>query len=149
MRVRHHVAVFTAVVVLGLSPSLVAGQDRQYVEPVMAGDTVSLPFSEAVLVGNTLYVGGTVGMLYQQVPETAAEEARLLMEYLQETLADADMTMDDLVSVQVFCSDLAAYTDFNRVYRTFFTREYPARAFVGAEVLGGLRFEVTAVAVRR
>lgn len=148
MRPRHHATLFTAAAVLGLSPSLVAGQARRYVEPVMAGDTASLPFSDAVLVGNTLYVGGTVGRLRQQVPETAAEEARALMEYLQETLADADMTMDDLVMVQVFCSDLSAYADFNRVYRTFFTREVPPRAFVGVELLGG-RFEVTAIAVKR
>ncbi len=60
------------------------------------------------------------------------------------------MTMDDLVSVQVFCSDLSNYAAFNQVYRTYFTKEYPARAFLGvAHVLFDARFEVQAVAVKR
>ena len=59
------------------------------------------------------------------------------------------MTMDDLVSVQVFCSDVALYDDFNAVYRTYFTGDPPARAFLGAgTLLRGARFEVMGIAVR-
>lgn len=42
------------------------------------------------------------------------------------------MTMDDVVSVQVFCTDLALYDTFNTVYRNYFMRGFPARAFLGA-----------------
>ncbi len=42
------------------------------------------------------------------------------------------MTMDDLVSVQIFCPDVANYDAFNKVYRTFFKQEFPARAFLGS-----------------
>jgi enamine deaminase RidA (YjgF/YER057c/UK114 family) len=60
------------------------------------------------------------------------------------------MSMDDLVSVQVFCSDVAHYDTFNRVYRTYFTKEFPARAFLGAgTLLFDARFEVQGIAVRR
>jgi enamine deaminase RidA (YjgF/YER057c/UK114 family) len=60
------------------------------------------------------------------------------------------MTMDDLVSVQVFCSDVSHYDAFNKVYRTFFKKELPARAFLGSgRLLFGARFEVQGVAVRR
>jgi enamine deaminase RidA (YjgF/YER057c/UK114 family) len=60
------------------------------------------------------------------------------------------MTMDDLVSVQVFCSDVAHYAAFNAVYRTYFTREFPARAFLGAgTLLFEARFEVQGIAVRQ
>ena len=60
------------------------------------------------------------------------------------------MTMDDLVSVQVFCSDVAYYADFNAVYTSYFTRDPPTRAFVGAgTLLRGARFEVMGIAVRR
>lgn len=149
MRMRHNLVAWAAVAVLGSAPQVLAGQDRHYVEPVMAGDTTQPPFSQGVLVGNTLYVAGTTGALRGRVPETAAEEARLLMEYLREILADAAMTMDDLVSVQVFSTDLSAIDEFNRVYRTYFTKEYPARAFVGVADLNGSRFELTGVAVRR
>ena len=133
-----------------VSPALSA-QQRQYIAPRMANDTASLPFSEAVMVGNTLYLSGTIGLLPgNRVPDSAEEEARMVMENVKATLAQAGMTMDDLVSVQVFCSDLSQYRAFNRVYATYFTREYPARAFLGvAHVLFDARFEVQGIAVRR
>jgi 2-iminobutanoate/2-iminopropanoate deaminase len=62
----------------------------------------------------------------------------------------AGMTMNDLVSVQVFCSDVSYYQVFNDVYRTFFTQEYPARAFIGSgTLLFNARFEVQGIAVKR
>jgi 2-iminobutanoate/2-iminopropanoate deaminase len=57
--------------------------------------------------------------------------------------------MDDLVSVQIFCSDVKHYAAFNQVYRTYFNREYPARAFIGSGgLLFGARFEVQGIAVK-
>ena len=75
------------------------------------------------MVGNTFYVAGTIGLLPDQtVPETAQEEARIVLTNVQNTLEAAGLTMDDLVSVQVYSSDVADYDAFNEVYRTFFTR---------------------------
>lgn len=144
-------ALFALVAVLGLAPRIVAAQARRYVDPTMASDTASFPYSEGVLVGNTLYLSGTIGVLPgNKVPDTATEEARLVMDNVKRILEGAGMTMDDLVSVQVFCSDLSTYAEFNRVYATYFTREYPARAFLGvAHVLFGARFEVQSIAVKR
>jgi enamine deaminase RidA (YjgF/YER057c/UK114 family) len=53
------------------------------------------------------------------------------MDAVKATLTAAGMTMDDLVYVQIFCSDVAHYTAFNAVYRTYFT-QLPARAFLGS-----------------
>jgi reactive intermediate/imine deaminase len=126
-----------------------AAQDRHYFPP--AGDMTTLPVSGAVQVGGTLYISGLIGLLPgRRVPDTPTEEARLVMDDVKKALADAGMTMDDLVSVQVFCSDLSKYAEFNAVYRTYFTKEFPARAFIGvAHVLWDARFEVQAVAVKR
>jgi len=103
------------------------------------------------MVGNTLYLSGTIGLdENRRVPATAEEEARLVLNNVRATLEAAGMTMDDLVSVQVFCSDVGHYDAFNSVYRTYFTREFPARAFLGAgTLLFGARFEVQGIAVRR
>jgi 2-iminobutanoate/2-iminopropanoate deaminase len=62
----------------------------------------------------------------------------------------AGFTMDDLVWVQIFASDLKTYADFNAVYRTYFkSPQMPARAFIGAgSLLGGAHFEVMGVAVK-
>lgn len=124
---------------------------REYIDPSSAGAANARPFSGAVKVGNTLYLSGTLGLdANQQVPATVEAEARNVLNNVRATLEAAGMTMDDLVSVQVFCSDVAFYDAFNAVYRTYFTNEFPARAFLGSgTLLFGARFEVQSIAVQR
>ena len=128
-----------------------AQEERRYITPRTASDATQPPFSGAVQVGNTLYLSGDIGIdENQKVPDTAEAEARLLLDNVQRTLTEAGMTMDDLVFVQVFCSDVKHYGDFNKVYRTYFKREFPARAFIGAgTLLFNARFELQAIAVKR
>jgi len=72
------------------------------------------------------------------------------MEALKNQIVRQGLTMDDLVSVQIFCSDVKHYDAFNAVYRAYFTKEFPARAFLGSgTLLFGARFEVMGVAVKR
>jgi 2-iminobutanoate/2-iminopropanoate deaminase len=71
------------------------------------------------------------------------------MDSMKARLEMAGMTMDDLVMVEVYCSDLSLYSRFNDVYGTYFTDHFPARAFLGAgSLLAGGHFEVTGIAVR-
>ena len=116
-----------------------------------AMEKLDLPFSEAVLVGNTLYLSGNGGIDEETmtVPEDPRDEAKLLMENFKKVLDAADMTFDDLVYVTIYCSDLSLYSDFNEVYRTYFTGDFPARAFIGsAPLLFGMRFELQGIAVK-
>jgi 2-iminobutanoate/2-iminopropanoate deaminase len=111
-----------------------------------------LPYSDGVLVGNTLYLAGFIGIDPEtgKPPAELEKEIRLLLDGMKTTLAAADLTMDDLVSVQVFCPDLSLYDKFNEIYRTYFTKDFPARAFVGSgPLLRGGRFEAQGIAVRR
>jgi reactive intermediate/imine deaminase len=111
-----------------------------------------LPFSDAVLVGDTLYLAGRLGLdpATRKPPASAEQEARSVLDQFKAVLAAAGMTMDDLVSVQVFCSDVSHYDTWNKIYPTYFTKELPARAFIGSgPLLFGARFEMQAVAVRR
>ncbi|MBI2683629.1 MAG: RidA family protein [Acidobacteriales bacterium] len=111
------------------------------------------PFSDAVLAGNTLYLSGRIGLdpKTNQVPATPEEEARNVMEQFRGVLKEAGMDFEDVVSVQVFCSDVAHFDKFNSVYRTYFKEdEYPARAFLGSgKLLFNARFEVQMIAVKR
>ncbi|MAP41559.1 MAG: reactive intermediate/imine deaminase, partial [Woeseiaceae bacterium] len=76
-----------------------AGEKTTYFKSEVAGQ--DLPFSDAALVGNTLYIAGKGGTLpgTRTVPEDPMEEARLLMEDFKTTLERVEMTMDDLVYV--------------------------------------------------
>jgi reactive intermediate/imine deaminase len=125
------------------------GPARRYVAPQMPSDP--RPFSDAVFVGDTLYLSGKLGLdADRKVPADVEQEARNVLSDMQKTLAAADMTMDDLVFVQIFCSDVEHYAKFNEVYRTYFKKELPARAFIGSgKLLFGARFEVQAIAARR
>jgi 2-iminobutanoate/2-iminopropanoate deaminase len=137
--------------VVGLPGDVIAQGARRYVDPRTVTDTAAGPFSGGVLVGNTFYLAGKIGLTAdQKVPASAAEEARLVLNDVKSTLEKVGMSMDDLVSVQVFCSDVSHYDAFNRVYRTYFTKEFPARAFLGSgTLLFGARFEVQGIAVKR
>lgn len=118
----------------------------------LPGRTVTAPFSEAVLVRDTLYVAGRLGLdpATGRPPGEAEAEARLLLDGMKAVLAEAGMEMDDLVSVEVFCTDLSLFETWNAVYRGYFKGAPPARAFVGAgSLLRGARFEALGVAVRR
>jgi reactive intermediate/imine deaminase len=109
-----------------------------------------LPFSSGVVVGNTLYIAGTTGVGPDtKGPVTAEQEARLVMDQVKQVVEQAGMTMDDIVQLQVYCTDLANYNAFNGVYSTYFHGDFPARAFVGtSNLLFGARFELMGIAVK-
>ena len=117
----------------------------------LPGRSATAPFSDAVLVGRTLYLAGRLGLDPEtgSPPSTAEQEARNVLESIQQVLSEADMTMDNLVQVQVFCSDVSLYGVFNEVYTSYFLDMPPARAFIGSgELLFGARFEVMGTAVQ-
>jgi 2-iminobutanoate/2-iminopropanoate deaminase len=110
-----------------------------------------VPFSNAILAGDTLYLAGSIGLDSKtgKAPEKIEDELRNLFDNYKATLSAAGMNMDDLVFVQVFCSDLALYDKFNAAYRTQFSKDFPARAFIGAgSILRGGHFEMQGIAVR-
>lgn len=117
----------------------------------LPGKVSQAPFSDGVLVGNTLYLAGNIGIDPKtgKAPDALDQEIRLLLDGITATLAQAGMSMDDLVYVQVFCPDLSLYDQFNKAYRTYFTKDFPARAFVGSgPLLRGGHFEMQGIAVK-
>ncbi len=121
----------------------------RHVNPRNASEEGVLPFSGAVWVDDMLYVSGMIGLEDGRPPAEAKAEATLLMDDLKAVLEGEDLTMDHIVSLQVFCSDVSFYDVFNEVYRTYFTGNFPARAFIGSgPLLFGARFEIMAIAHR-
>jgi 2-iminobutanoate/2-iminopropanoate deaminase len=126
--------------------------DRRYIVKPRSGDRKALPFSEGVLLGDTLYIAGHVGLDAKTnlPPANAEDEARLVMDQVKQTVESAGLSMDDVVSMQIFCTDLKLYDTFNAVYSTYFHGNYPARAFLGAaNLLRGGRYEVMGIALKR
>ena len=104
------------------------------------------PFSAAVTTGDTVYVSG----ITDRGGATPTDSARRVMDNIKRSVEAAGLTMDDLVWVQVFSTNLADYEVFNGVYRTYFKGPMPARAYLGVDhLLGNSRFEVMGIAVRK
>jgi 2-iminobutanoate/2-iminopropanoate deaminase len=113
---------------------------------------VQAPYSDGILAGNTLYLSGRIGLDPKtgKPPAEIDDEIKLMLDSMKGTLTQAGMTMDDIVYVQVFCTDLTLFDKFNPIYKSYFTKDLPARAFIGAgSLLRGGHFELQAIAVRR
>jgi len=126
-----------------------AQSERRYIN---LPKVVQAPFSDGVLVGNTLYIAGRIGVDPKtgKPPDDLEQEIRIVLDGIKSVLAEAGMTMDDIVFVQVFCPDISLYGKFNDVYKSYFGKDYPARAFVGSgPLLRGGHFEVNGIAVKR
>src|ERR1700722_15450528 len=80
---------------------------RQYV--MRPGRTTDFPFSDGVWAGSTFYLSGHLGIdrTLNLPPENVEDEARLMLNTFQATLATAKLKMTDLVYVQIFCSDVS------------------------------------------
>ena len=111
-----------------------------------------LPFSEAVRVGNTLYLSGQIGIIpgtLKLVPGGLKAEARQTMENIKTVLETHGYSMNDIVKCTVMIADMAEWPAFNEVYRTFFVEHFPARSALGVNGLAlGARVEVECIAVR-
>ena len=134
----------------GRNAACCISNERRYINlPNRRGN---LPFSDAVFTGDTLYVAGRIGFRpgTTQVPDDAAEEAKLMLDGVRSVLTESGMSMNDFVYVQIFCSDVSLFDTFNQVYRQYFSGDLPARAFIGSgPLLFGARFELIGTAVRR
>ena len=154
---KRHLSIFAIVVVsvllLATTSSSGPADQRRYIKlPVPPGTLTTVPFSHGVLVGDTLYLSGTLSIDPKtgKPPADVEQEARIAMDSFVAVLKEANMTPDDLVSVTVYCTDLNQYQKFNGVYRTYFKKDFPARAFIGAgSLLFGAKFEIQGIAVRR
>ena len=144
--------VFSAAGIAGLAQKTAK---RVYIKannPYFQQRGVQVPYSDGVLVGDTLYVAGHIGLDPKtgKPPSDIEQELRYLFDGIKSTLADGGMTMDDMVMVQVHCPDLSLYDKFNSIYRTYFSKDLPARAFLGSgPLLFGGHFEMLGVAVKR
>ncbi len=110
------------------------------------------PYSNAVLVGDTLYLAGAIGIdpATGAPPPKIEDEVKIVMDSMKSRLEMAGMSMSDLVMVNIHCPDLSLYGAFNDVYRTYFDDHFPARAFLGSgPLLANGHFELTGIAVKQ
>ena len=142
------VGVLMAAALLGCVPPRRAPEFHPAPDPALR----ALPFSEAVAVGDVLYLSGQIGVVpgtLTLVPGGMPAEARQALENIKGVLARHGSSLDRVVKCTIFLADMKDWPEFNAVYREFFTAPYPARSALGANGLAlGARVEVECVATR-
>ena len=126
---------------------LMAGE-RKPIAP--AGASTIGPYTPAILTGEYLYVSGQIGRLPSgAVASTIEEQTRLVLNQIKTLVEAAGLTMDHVVSTQLFLTDAHNYEAVNKIYATYFPNIKPSRVTVGvARLPGAAGVEITAVAVR-
>ena len=114
------------------------------------GTAEGLPFSNGILVGNTLYVAGQEGLDSGKLrPGGIGPQTQAALENIKKIVEAAGLQMTDVVSVNVYLADIAEFGEMNKVYKTFFPEPRPARATVQvAALVSNARIEITAIAVK-
>jgi 2-iminobutanoate/2-iminopropanoate deaminase len=129
-------------------------QVQQPVEQAKAinppGTPEGLPFSNGILVGNTLYVAGTQGTDANGKLEPDIEsQTRAALQLIQKIVEGGGMTMGNVVAVNVYLSDINDFGKMNGVYKTFFPDPKPTRTTVQvAKLVNGAKIEISAIAVK-
>lgn len=112
-----------------------------------------LPFSEAVRVGDLVFLSGQVGIApgtMKVVDGGIKAETRQAMENIKTTLGAHGYTMNDLVKCTAMLADIGEWSAFNEVYKTFFTDHFPARSAFGASGLAlNARVEIECIAAAK
>jgi 2-iminobutanoate/2-iminopropanoate deaminase len=109
------------------------------------------PYSQGIMVGNTLYAAGQIGLdptTGNMISEGLEDQAIQVLENLKAVILEAGMDMADVVDVDVYLTDMDDYPAFNRIYSNYFSENPPARAVVEVSALPlGALVEVKAIAV--
>ena len=147
---RSAACILTASLLLAFAPPAPAADVRFF--PVPGADGRTLPFSDAVQVGDLIFLAGKLGNIpgtRELAPGGIEGETRQAMENIRATLLRLGATMDDVVKCTVFLADIDEWAAMNAVYVTYFPKHRPARSALGVSGLAlGARTEIECIAAR-
>ncbi len=122
-------------------------------EKIIVDGLSRLPsFSHAAIIGDTIYVSGTLGTVpgtMELVPGGTGAQTRQTLENIRTILDACGAGMDDVAKVNVYLSEIATFTEMNEAYLDFFDKAPPARITVGgADLALGAAIEIDCIAER-
>jgi 2-iminobutanoate/2-iminopropanoate deaminase len=136
-----------AVVVLAIS-AIGYSQARR---AITVGESKGLPFSDGMLVGDTLYIAGQEGTDANNklVAGGIGPETQAALDNIQKVVKAAGFELKDVVAATVYLADIHEFGDMNKVYRSVMPDPKPTRATVQvAALVNNARIEISAIAVK-
>lgn len=141
---------------LSLCASLLAFQasakSDHTVEILDFGHNENYPFSSAAKVGNLLFMSGQLGIVPGQNSLVAGgieAETRQVMDNVKRGTEASGFKMNNIIKCTVFLADMSEWSAFNDVYRTYFSKPFPARSAVAVKGLAlDARVEVECIAAK-
>ena len=105
-------------------------------------------FSPGIMIDGSLYVSGMLGLdANGKIPDTFEAEVQQSLDNIDKVLKEAGMAREDVVSVQVYLTDLNNFQRMNSVYAAHFKDPRPTRTTVGvAGLVNGGHIEITVTA---
>lgn len=90
------------------------------------------PYSQAVLVDDTLYVSGNIPVnpVTGDVADGIVNQSKQVFENMKAVLNEAGMGFENVVKTTAFITDLSNFATFNEIYASYFIAPYPARSCV-------------------
>ncbi|GAB5525617.1 MAG: RidA family protein [Roseivirga sp.] len=111
---------------------------------------LGLPFSDAVIVGDMMYLSGQIGNLpgtLELAPGGIEAEAHQTMKNIQKVLEANGSSFDHAVKLTIMMADIGEWAQFNEIYKQYFPGKKPARSAFGANGLAlGARVEIECIA---
>ena len=95
------------------------------------------PYSQAITTGNLLFISGQIPVnpADGSIPEGIKAQTAQSIANIKAILAEAGMSMDNVVKTTVFLADMSLFAEMNEVYAENFTAPYPARSAVAVRAL--------------
>jgi 2-iminobutanoate/2-iminopropanoate deaminase len=141
--------IFAIALTIGIATQHGFAQERKAINLSPAR---GLPFSDGVVVGNTLYLAGQEGTDESDKLVTGGigPETTAALENIQKVLKATGFELKDVVSVTVYLADIHEFPDMNKVYKSVMPDPKPARATIQAAALvNNARIEISAIAVKQ
>jgi reactive intermediate/imine deaminase len=94
-------------------------------------------YSQAVRVGDTVYLSGQIGLdpFTMQLADGIEAQIHRVFQNLRAVATAAESSFDDLVKLNIYLTDLGHFAKVNEIMATYFRQPYPARAAVGVASL--------------
>ena len=142
---------FTGVLLCVLALGSAQGRAPENRAVNLAGASQNLPFSDGIVAANTLYIAGQQGTDRKgKLKNGISDQTQATLEHIEEVVDQAGFEMKDVVTVNVYLSDIADFAAMNKVYTTFFPNPKPARTTIqAAGLVNGAKVEISAIAVKQ